>query len=135
MNDRTSWKIIGPGGAGSHYIPTISPHDPDTVLSCSDMTGAYITHDGGASWRQFNLRIRVDSFAFDSIKPGVIYAGSTGLFRSEDNGATWNLILPRPEAVIEEIMTHDEADNRYITDDGWPGGKVQAIFVDPAGAN
>ncbi len=131
MNEPAKWRVIGPGGAGSHYIPTISPHDPETVLTCSDMTGAYISHDGGNTWRQFNLRTRVDSYAFDPSKPGVIYAGSSGLFRSEDNGKTWKLILPVPESVIEEIKVGDEADNRYITNDDWPGGKVQAVFVDP----
>ena len=27
------WTRIGPGGGGAQYIPTISPHDPNTVLS------------------------------------------------------------------------------------------------------
>src|SRR3954454_21508894 len=50
--------VIGPGGGGAMYLPTISPHDPATAFVSCDMTGEYLTHDGGASWRMFNLRGR-----------------------------------------------------------------------------
>jgi photosystem II stability/assembly factor-like uncharacterized protein len=46
------WRVIGPGGGGAQFIPTISPHDPNTMLIACDMTAAYITHNGGESWRQ-----------------------------------------------------------------------------------
>ena len=51
-----NFKIIGPGGGGAMFHPTISPHDSRTALIACDMTGSYITHDGGRSWRTFNLR-------------------------------------------------------------------------------
>src|SRR5450631_1074929 len=47
------WRIIGPGGGGSLYHPTVSPHDSRTALVACDMTGAYITHDGGATWQRY----------------------------------------------------------------------------------
>ena len=50
------FRVIGPGGGGAMFNPTISPHDPNTVLISCDMTGSYITHDGGRTWRMFNLR-------------------------------------------------------------------------------
>jgi hypothetical protein len=43
------WRILGPGGGGSLFHPTVSPHDSRTALVACDMTGAYLTHDGGAS--------------------------------------------------------------------------------------
>ena len=78
-----TWRIIGPGGGGAQFIPTISPHDPRTVLTACDMTGAYLTRDGGRSWRMFNLRSVVATFAFDPHDPQVIYAGNAALWRSE----------------------------------------------------
>src|SRR4029450_2201138 len=76
------WEVIGPGGGGTMTHPTISPHDPNVVLVGCDMTGAYITHDGGESWRMFNLGTVVSSFALDPEPPDVIYAGSPALLRS-----------------------------------------------------
>src|SRR6267143_5803202 len=48
------WRVLGPGGGGTMIGPTISPHDPSVVLEHCDMTGGYVTTDGGSSWRMFN---------------------------------------------------------------------------------
>ena len=53
------------------------------------MTGSYITHDGGTTWRMFNLRGVVDFFAFDPKDPNTMYAHATGLWRSTDGGKQW----------------------------------------------
>jgi hypothetical protein len=124
------WQIIGPGGGGAQFIPTISPHDPRTVVVACDMTGSYITHDGGQTWREFNLRTRVDSFAFDPVNPKVIYAGASGLFRSDDDGARWSLIFPDPASGVGERMIGDHADHSFVSGDNWPGGSIQAISID-----
>jgi hypothetical protein len=58
--------VVGQGGGGATFHPTISPHDPNTVLVACDMTGAYITRDGGrsggcsicAEWCAFSPLIR-----------------------------------------------------------------------------
>ena len=50
------WEIIGPGGGGGQFSHTVSPLDPNIVLEACDMTGAYISHDAGRSWRMFNLQ-------------------------------------------------------------------------------
>src|SRR3977135_2407069 len=110
------FKVIGPGGGGAMFHPSISPHDADTVLVSCDMTGAYISHDGGKSWRMFNLRGVVEFFVFDPEDKNVIYAQATGLWRSSDNGETWNLVYPKPSAVKGIAMNSDHSDEDIIAD-------------------
>ena len=62
-----SWKIVGPGGGGTTYDPVVSPYDSRLVVEFSDMTGGYVTHNNGESWRMFNLRGHTDAFAFDPV--------------------------------------------------------------------
>jgi len=113
------------------FNPTISPHDPATVLVSCDMTGAYITHDGGRAWRMFNLRGTVRFFQFDPADPKIIYTGLHGLWRSSDGGESWQLIAPKPEAVHAIQMNSDHADERLIADPD-PLGDVAALAIDPA---
>jgi photosystem II stability/assembly factor-like uncharacterized protein len=123
------FRVIGPGGGGAQYNPTISPHDPNTVLVSCDMTGAYITHDGGQSWRMFNLRGTVKFFAFDPNNPRVIYAQATALWRSVDNGETWELVYPRPSHVRAIRMESDHADETIVSEPD-PLGEIRAFAVD-----
>jgi hypothetical protein len=48
--------VVGPGGGGAMFNATISPHDPREVLVSCDMSGAYISHDGGGSGLRLILR-------------------------------------------------------------------------------
>src|SRR6266542_318696 len=88
------WRIVGPGGGGSVFHPTISPHDSRIALVACDMTGAYLTRDGGAHWRIFNLGETVRGFFFDPINSSVIYALGEGLFRTADGGDSWQRFYP-----------------------------------------
>ena len=92
------------------FHPTISPHDVNTVLIACDMTGAYITHDGGRSWRMFNLRGDVSFFVFDPVDPKTMYAHATALWRSTDAGEHWELVYPAPDSVKGVKMASDHAD-------------------------
>ena len=125
------WTVIGPGGGGTLFLPTISPHDPNTVLTHCDMTGSYITHDGGVSWRMFNLRGVVGIFAFDPSDPKTMYAHSLGLFRSTDSGRTWNLVYPDPAAVDRIIMPDDHAGERILLKQG-RASRISAFAIHPA---
>ncbi|HJU10223.1 MAG TPA: hypothetical protein VJ728_05070, partial [Candidatus Binataceae bacterium] len=122
---------LGPGGGGAMFNPTISPHDPNTVLISCDMTGSYITHDGGQSWRMFNLRGVVKYFAFDPIDAKTMYAGNHVLWRSTDSGETWTMVYPKPAAVKAIKMNPDHADETIIADPN-PLGEIVALTVDPA---
>ena len=124
------FRVLGPGGGGAMFHPTISPHDPQTVLVACDMTGAYITHDGGRSWRMFNLRGTVRFFAFDPKQPKVLYAGVDGLWRSTDGGESWNLVWPNPASIRSIQMNSDHADERIVAEPN-PMGEIVALAIDP----
>ncbi|MEJ0031655.1 MAG: hypothetical protein WDO15_15325 [Bacteroidota bacterium] len=49
------WEKIGPGGGGATFIPTFSYESTNEFLVRCDMTGAYITIDGGDSYSQVNF--------------------------------------------------------------------------------
>ncbi len=131
------WRILGPGGGGTMIAPTISPHNPAWVIEHCDMTGGYMTHDGGQSWRMFNLRAGISTFVFDPLQPSVIYAGNAALWRSQDSGRTWQMLFPSPKKKFEEHMCGDHADYFLTTEDlSYPYSgqeiQIQAITVDPA---
>ncbi len=125
------WVVIGPGGGGSQYYPTVSPHNTNDVLAHCDMTGSYISHDGGSSWRMFNLRGRSRFYLFDPVDPNTIYVQTIALWRSADRGRTWNLVHPAPATVTGIRMMGDHASER-ILHTGAPRGTVTALAVDPA---
>jgi len=126
-----NFRVIGPGGGGAMFNPTISPHDPNTVLISCDMTGSYISHDGGRTWRMFNLRGVVNFFVFDPQDPKTMYAHATGLWRSTDGGETWNLVAPSPSSVRGVKMNTDHADETILTSSD-PVGGIYAMAIDPA---
>jgi photosystem II stability/assembly factor-like uncharacterized protein len=131
-----SWRVIGPGGGGTMVSPTISPHDPNIIVEHCDMTGGYVTTDGGRSWRMFNLRAGVSTFAFDPRDPSVIYAGNAALWRSQDEGKSWKMIFPDPAKGLTEHTWSDHAEYVLTTKDtSYPANgqevDIQAIAVDP----
>ena len=113
--------------------PTISPHDPHLVVEHCDMTGGYITHDDGNSWRMFNLVTGIDTFAFDPSHKNVIYAANMALWRSENSGRSWSMIFPNPKENTVEHQVGDHSDVFLTSDDAaYPGaGGISAIAVDP----
>ncbi len=129
LND---WKVIGPGGGGTMIAPTISPHDTRLVVEHCDMTGAYITRDDGQSWRMFNLRGGVNTFAFDPANDKVIYAGNAALWRSTDTGRSWEMLFPSPARNTVEHQVGDHSEYKLTSDDlTYPGGDISAITIDP----
>ena len=124
------FEVIGPGGGGALFQPTVSPQDPEHVLVACDMTGAYVTNNGGETWRMFNLRGRVRWFAFDPSNKDVIYAKSIGLWRSTDAGHTWKLLYPDPAKVTGIAMSDDHASESLQTSTAT--GTITGLAVDPA---
>jgi photosystem II stability/assembly factor-like uncharacterized protein len=135
-----AWRVVGPGGGGTMRRPAISPHDPRVVVEGCDMTGAYITKDGGVSWRMFSLGAPPSSFAFDPKDARVIYATTAALWRSEDGGVTWRMLYPDPEKNTAVHARTDHGDFVITTDDpAFPGSgrstSVHTVGVDPRDAD
>ncbi len=133
-SEPAGWAVIGPGGGGSTFIPTFSPHDDDTILLRCDMTGGYLTTNGGLSWKMLNFVGGSQAFAFDSLDPKRMYAGAAGLNRTIDGGTSWQLIFPRPDLIREIRQIGDHATNYYVSDDNYPqgpGASVDSVLVDP----
>src|SRR5262252_8372186 len=124
------FQVVGPGGGGAMFNPTISPHDANVVLVSCDMTGSYITHDGGRTWRMFNLRGVVRFFVFDPADRKTIYAATHALWRSTDGGETWGLVYPKPSAIKDVRMNPDHADETIVADPD-PLGSISSLAIDP----
>ena len=130
-----AWRIIGPGGGGTMRRPAVSPDDPKVVVLGCDMTGAYLTSDGGASWRMLNLGSVPTAFAFDPSRPETIYAGAEAVYRSDDSGRTWRMVLPDSAKNTVARAIGDHGDRVFFTEDpAYPGSgrnvTVHAIAVD-----
>jgi photosystem II stability/assembly factor-like uncharacterized protein len=127
---RDAWTILGPGGGGAQFFPSVSPHDPKLVFVACDMTGSYVSQDGGDTWRMFNLRSVSRLFAFDPVNPNTVYAATSSLWRSRDRGAAWELLWPEPARVTGSNMRNDHADERFVVD-GKPARRVTAFAIHP----
>lgn len=126
-----TWRILGPGGGGAQYYPSVSPHDPSLLFVACDMGGAYVSNDGGNSWRMFNLGSQVKGFSFDPSDANTVYALAAELWRSEDKGKTWKLIYPKPSDIVDIRYTDDEATRLVLTKFGVIG-TATALAIDPA---
>lgn len=144
----TGWRVIGPGGGGGVMHPAISPFDENCVFTNCDMTGAYVSYDGGSNWRMFNLWTVPADFEFDPRNPNVVYAASKGyrhsqdrgsglslLYRSEDKGKHWQIIYPEiiKAKKAENLQNFDFLPSELI--EGALDGSIDKICVDPANSN
>lgn len=124
------WRVLGPGGGGALYFPTISPHDPGVVLLRCDMGGAYLSLDGGGSWRMFNLRGTVAFFEHDPREANVMYAATIALWRSADRGKTWRMAYPPPSRLDHIESVGDHAGEAVVVKGGGRPD-MDAMAIDP----
>ena len=94
-----AWKPVGLCGGGGMFSLAVSPHEAKVATLSCDMSGAYITRDGGRTWQMFNyaqLKSSVScSAVFHPTDRSTIYAPSgwyPHLRVSRDGGKTWRVM-------------------------------------------
>ena len=99
-----SWHWASTGVAGSVHDVAVDP-EHDLIYVATD-GGVFRSADGGATWVPRNEGLLVPdgstnqrvgpvyAMALDPRHPGVLYAGSRGLFRSDDGGERWAQVRP-----------------------------------------
>ncbi len=125
-----TWGFAGYGGGGAMFNPAVSPHNPDYAYVACDMTGSFVTYNGGLSWRMFSLRGPVKYFVFDPVDSNIVYANSIALFKSTDRGNTWNIAYPGTDEIKGFVAKGDHAEEIIITNDS-TRRHVLALAVDP----
>jgi photosystem II stability/assembly factor-like uncharacterized protein len=125
-----TWGFAGYGGGGAMFNPAVSPHNADYAYVACDMTGSFVTYNGGQSWRMFSLRGPVEYFVFDPLDSNIVYANSIALFRSTDHGNTWDIVYPGRAEIRGIVAKGDHAEEIIITNDS-TRRHVLTLAVDP----
>ena len=126
-----AWGFAGYGGGGAMFYPAVSPFNSNYAFVACDMTGSFVTYNGGESWRMFNLRGPVHFFIFDPLDSNTVYANSIALFKSTDKGNTWNVLYPAPGDIKRIISKGDHATEVVVTNDS-TDRRVLSFAIDPA---
>lgn len=136
FSDAPAWQKLGPGGGGSTFIPTFSYQSPDHFLVRCDMTGSYLTTNGGQSYQQINFANGANAFAYTPGDSNTIYIGSAALNRSADGGKTWRQIYPKQNEIKATRYEGDHASYSIQTVEGslYESGAIDHIRVDPVSA-
>ncbi|MDQ7781201.1 MAG: hypothetical protein RDV41_16020, partial [Planctomycetota bacterium] len=107
---KAAWQPVGLSGGGAMFAPAISPADPKLMMINCDMSGAYITTDGGQNWKMIHLsQLRSSTRckpAFHPTDTNIIYAAQgwqQGMKISKDGGEKWEGVGNLPGEPIGEI--------------------------------
>ena len=127
------WEPIGISGNGGMYSPAISPVNPKLMMAHCDMSGAYLSRDGGDTWEMINcLQLRASTSckpAFHPTDAKVIFSAQygAGMKVSRDGGKIWSDVPGVPKALTGEIridparpgrMMCGDKDGAVLSDDG-----------------
>jgi photosystem II stability/assembly factor-like uncharacterized protein len=137
--------VLGPGGGGGVLKPTVSPFNPNLVITHCDMTETYVSHDGGQSWKNKNLYNVPEDIEFDPLDSNVVYIATKGfsysedrgsgismLLRSTDRGESWHIIYPELARSNPVLIPQSTNLLPSAIIPGTFNGSIQKIRVDPS---
>jgi photosystem II stability/assembly factor-like uncharacterized protein len=123
-NGGDTWRDVTPKGLedwSKISLIDASAIDPATAYLAVDRhrlndlsPRAYVTHDGGASWREIGHGLPADAYTKvvreDPGQAGLLYAGtSRGVHVSFDDGAHWqSLQLNLPTTGVNDLVVHED---------------------------
>ncbi|MDH5326026.1 MAG: hypothetical protein OEZ68_07415 [Gammaproteobacteria bacterium] len=104
LSGEAQWQNVGPANIGGRVTSiTVHPHNPDDIIIGAAGGGLWSSKDAGRSWRYLLHQedLNIGSLARDPSRPEIIYCGTgeanmsadsypgVGIYRSDDNGDTW----------------------------------------------
>ncbi len=101
------WTVMGLGGAGGMYTPTLSPFDAKMMFISCDMSGSYRSVDGGRTWELIHykqLRSSRECRPAFLDKDTALWVNGELLRISRDRGATWTPVANCPAKGITHIV-------------------------------
>ena len=117
-----TWEPTGLSGGGAMFSPAVSPADPKMMMVHCDMSAAYVSHDGGRSWKMVNhAQLRSTTRckpAFHPTDPKVIFSAQAGPTKvSRDGGETWQTLQGCPENLCGQIAIDAGNPDRMLCGD------------------
>jgi photosystem II stability/assembly factor-like uncharacterized protein len=148
-----SWKKVSTGATGASVKAlAINPSNPQTVYAGYYGEGLYKSTDGGSNWTAINSGLRMPFYtaalAVDPNGSSTIYAGAGTVYKSTDEGGTWNSIYKSSANIL--AISPDDTSVLYAgtnngiaksTDGGtsWKsmsaGLSINALVIDPQSAS
>ncbi len=117
------WEPLGLNGGGGMFAPAISPIDPGVMMVNCDMSGAYLTRDGGDHWTMIHhAQLRASTRcrpAFHPTDSRIIFAAQAGqgMKVSHDVGVHWQPVMGTPKDLCGEIAIDPSRPSRLMAGD------------------
>lgn len=139
-DDSTSveYENISIGAGGAFFNPLINPINSDIYVVFSDMNDIYYSFDSGQSWKRTETKVTFFNACY-SEDGSTLFAGSSGLYASSDNGQTIEMIYPKADTILTSVSHIGRNDdnilatgysNSYIVSMSEYNGKIYFITLD-----
>ncbi|MFV0401729.1 MAG: InlB B-repeat-containing protein [Oscillospiraceae bacterium] len=128
-------KVMGAGGGGALFNPLINPLNDNNILIGTDMSGTFVSRDGGDTFIQKNL-LGSAKYSFNPHDHNIVYAYNSYIYVSYDGGENFSHFYPKPENVKAVQSGLQEGPSLQLYDKKQtPINTVFSLEVDPSDPN